>query len=129
MINHGIVPESDSPFVPNGAGQTLSTGGAGVNLLRRLRDPAFGTETSERNLMNAAADYIERLELALEWALDHATDSDHAHYPERVLPREAYAVWQYPYLVSGTPMGGGVGHASFPTALEAVEAARMEERS
>ena len=31
------------------------------NLLRRLRDPAFGTETSERNLMNQAAAEIERL--------------------------------------------------------------------
>ncbi len=35
--------------------------GARRNLIRRLRDPAFGTETSERNLMNAAADEIERI--------------------------------------------------------------------
>jgi hypothetical protein len=30
--------------------------------MRRLRDPAFGTETSERNLMNQAADRIAQLE-------------------------------------------------------------------
>lgn len=35
------------------------------DLVRRLRDPAFGTETSERNLMNQAADRIEQLEAAL----------------------------------------------------------------
>lgn len=35
------------------------------NLIRRLRDPAFGAETSERNLMNAAADQIEELLAAL----------------------------------------------------------------
>lgn len=35
------------------------------NLVRRLRDPAFGTETSERNLMNQAADEIERLRAEL----------------------------------------------------------------
>jgi hypothetical protein len=33
--------------------------------MRRLRDPAFGTETSERNLMNQAADRIAQLEAAL----------------------------------------------------------------
>jgi hypothetical protein len=36
------------------------------NLVRRLRDPEFGTETSERNLMNQAADEIERLRAALK---------------------------------------------------------------
>ena len=30
-----------------------------VELIKRLRDPQFGTETSERNLMNAAADALE----------------------------------------------------------------------
>ena len=30
-------------------------------LVKRLRDPAFGTETSERNLMASAADRIEQL--------------------------------------------------------------------
>lgn len=71
---------------------------------------------------------ILRLEAALEWALDNG-DREHPHYPERVLPRTAYAVWQFPYLMSGTPFGGGVGTATFPTALEAVEAARTETRS
>lgn len=65
----------------------------------------------------------ERLTIALEWALDNASDSDHPHYPDRVAPRMAYAVWEFPYLISGTPFGGGVGHANFPTALDAVEAA------
>lgn len=32
-----------------------------ANIIRRLREPPFGTETSERNLMAAAADEIERL--------------------------------------------------------------------
>ena len=31
------------------------------NLIKRLRDPAFFTETSERNLMNEAADALEVL--------------------------------------------------------------------
>jgi len=76
----------------------------------------------------AAADKIDRLILALEWALDQA-GSDHPHYPERVLPRTAYAVWQFPYLVSGTPFGGGVGHATFESALDAVEHAQLETRA
>ena len=40
------------------------------NLLRRLRDPAFGTESSERNLMNQAADRIAQLEAALRELLE-----------------------------------------------------------
>ena len=32
------------------------------DLVKRLRDPEFGTETTERNLMNSAADRIEALE-------------------------------------------------------------------
>lgn len=35
------------------------------NLVKRLREPPFGTETSERNLMSAAADAIEALEAQL----------------------------------------------------------------
>jgi len=74
-----------------------------------------------------AAVHIARLEAALEWALDQAA-SEHPHYPERTTPRTAYNAWQYPYLMSGS-VQGGVGHASFQTALEAVEAARKETRS
>ena len=37
------------------------------DLVRRLRNPEYGTETSERNLMTQAADEIERLRAALEW--------------------------------------------------------------
>ena len=36
------------------------------DLVRRLRDPAFGTETTERNLMDKAADRIEQLEREAE---------------------------------------------------------------
>ena len=36
------------------------------HLMKRLRNPPFGTETSERNLMAAAADRIEKLEAALQ---------------------------------------------------------------
>ena len=32
------------------------------NLIKRLRNPAFFTETSERNLMNEAADALEQYE-------------------------------------------------------------------
>jgi hypothetical protein len=36
------------------------------NIVKRLREPPFGTETSERNIMNAAADEIELLRAALQ---------------------------------------------------------------
>lgn len=55
---------------------------------------------------------------ALEWALDQA-GAEHPHYPER----SEDGGWQFPYLVHGSPMGGGVGHARYATALEAVRAA------
>lgn len=99
-----------------------------TDFARRCRDAEM-TLDSEREANAILTAQVERLEAAIEWALDHAADSSHPHYPERVVPRTAYAVWQYPYLVSGTPMGGGVGHANFPSALEAVEAARQEKRS
>lgn len=35
------------------------------DIVKRLREPPFGTETSERNIMNAAADEIERLSARL----------------------------------------------------------------
>jgi hypothetical protein len=37
-----------------------------TDIVQRLRHPPFGTETSERNVMNQAADEIERLRKALE---------------------------------------------------------------
>ena len=46
------------------------------NLVRRLRDPAFGTETSERNLMNQAAARIAQLEAALRAAYEVYAGSD-----------------------------------------------------
>jgi len=60
----------------------------------------------------------DALKEALEWALDCAY-TEHPHYPYR-----EDGVWVYPYLVHGTPMGGGVGLARFDTAFEAVTAAR-----
>lgn len=62
-----------------------------------------------------------RLENALEWALRECNESSHPHYPYE----DQSGNWCYPYLVLGTPMGGGVGEASFHTALEAVEGAMM----
>lgn len=47
------------------------------DLVKRLRDPEFGTETTERNLMNSAADRIEELEAELEyWRKDSAAAWD-----------------------------------------------------
>ena len=40
------------------------------DLVKRLRDPEFGTETTERNLMDSAADRIEELEARLAKAVD-----------------------------------------------------------
>jgi|GEM_PF-2784848 len=62
----------------------------------------------------------ERLREALEWALDNA-GTDHPHYPYREDDK-----WTYPYLISGTPLGGGVGNALFDTAAGAVRAALKE---
>lgn len=36
-----------------------------TDIVYRLRNPPFGTETSERNLMDAAADEIEQLRRSL----------------------------------------------------------------
>jgi len=51
------------------------------DLVKRLRDPAFGTETTERNLMNTAANRIEELEAerddyAFKWAEANNTYSE-----------------------------------------------------
>jgi len=51
------------------------------NLVRRLREPAFGTDTTERNLMGSAADRIEALTEQLEAARLDAKEA------------EAYALW------------------------------------
>jgi hypothetical protein len=51
------------------------------NLVKRLRAPAFGTETTERNLMSAAADRIEGLEAKLAkavWAIEKMQDASDA---------------------------------------------------
>lgn len=39
-----------------------------TDIVRRLRQPPFGTEASERNLMSAAADEIERLRIIVQEA-------------------------------------------------------------
>ena len=41
------------------------------DLVKRLRDPEFGTETTERNLMNSAADRIEELEAERDALVHH----------------------------------------------------------
>jgi len=40
------------------------------DLVKRLRDPAFGAETTERNMMSSAADRIEELEAKLAKAVE-----------------------------------------------------------
>ena len=40
------------------------------DLVKRLRNPVFGTETTERNLMSSAADRIEELEAKLAKAVE-----------------------------------------------------------
>ncbi|MCX7320406.1 MAG: hypothetical protein NT113_13255 [Hyphomicrobiales bacterium] len=62
---------------------------------------------------------IEELTAALEWALANCQDSAHPHYPYF-----ANGAWRFPYLINNAGgSGGGVGEASFDTALEAVMAA------
>jgi len=67
--------------------------------------------------MNRLRALLEEAVKGLEWALDKAR-ADHPHYPERT-----GGGWHFPYLVHGSPLGGGVGHARYGTALEAVKAA------
>lgn len=38
------------------------------------------------------------------------------------------AEWVYPYLIDGSPMGGGVGHVRFATAFEVVRSARAQDK-
>lgn len=54
-------------------------------VLRRLREPAFGTETTERNLMAEAADMIQALRERAETAEARADKADAAL---RLLARE-----------------------------------------
>ena len=65
-----------------------------TDIVRRLREPPFGTETSERNLMNAAADEITRLtarvkelEGALSTAAHRLAGAMLSHYAH-----EAYSI-------------------------------------
>jgi hypothetical protein len=41
-----------------------------TDIVKRLRQPPFGTETSERNIMTEAADEIDRLRNALKVAVN-----------------------------------------------------------
>ena len=92
---------------------------AAVNALPALLETEARATAAEASLAAAKARETA-LEEALEWALDQSTGSDHPHYPMR---GESWP-WVSPYLVHGSPMGGGVGEAGFSTALEAVETAR-----
>ena len=49
------------------------------DIVTRLRNPPFGTETSERNIMDAAADEIERLRAALSTIADGKRDADQSY--------------------------------------------------
>jgi hypothetical protein len=53
------------------------------DILTRLREPPFGTETSERNLMISAADEIEKLRWAL-WQAQYNFDNAHRELLPRV---------------------------------------------
>jgi len=48
------------------------------DIVTRLRNPPFGTETSERNIMSTAADEIERLRAVLQKiaAMDEVSVTD-----------------------------------------------------
>lgn len=55
-----------------------------VVLLKRLRNPPFGTETSDRHLMTAAAEVIEGLRTAAMAMMDDYQTSE-SHHPNHVL--------------------------------------------
>jgi hypothetical protein len=98
-------------------------------LRKRVAELEKADETRVRDISrltverDTARDRVVELDKALEWALDNA-DTEHPHYPSR----NSYGKWSFPYLVSGTPMGGGVGEAWFDTALEAVQDAARRVR-
>ena len=60
------------------------------NLVRRLREPAFGTETTERNLMGSAADRIEELEAKMAKAVDALQSVINACDQGRMIPRPGH---------------------------------------
>jgi len=60
------------------------------NLVKRLRDPAFGTETTERKLMDKAADRIEELEAKLAKAVEALDEAVYLLAPtEKDMERQA----------------------------------------
>lgn len=52
------------------------------DLVRRLRCPPFGTETSERNLMSQAAIRIAELEAALQKIVEYCDDPYLPYYKD-----------------------------------------------
>lgn len=55
------------------------------DIVERLREPPFGTETSERNLMNAAADEITRLRADnISYKIGNKDLQDHCAEVERL---------------------------------------------
>lgn len=62
-----------------------------TNLIARLRTPPFGTETSERNLMTAAADALTALE------------AENRRLREALHKIEAAPAWGYPDRWETTP--------------------------
>lgn len=84
----------------------------------RCGELAEGALKAEQ-LADEASHHAE-LVAALEWALTHA-GTDHPSFPYK----NEEGVWSFPRLIRDNPegFGGGVAEASFPTALEAVQAA------
>lgn len=83
------------------------------DIVKQLREPPFGTETSERNLMARAADEIDRLRVALEltmvggnhlasvlvgnlgpgFALRYPPDTDHEMALRGICATDNYEIW------------------------------------
>jgi hypothetical protein len=61
------------------------------DLVKRLRNPPFGTETSERNVMNEAADRIEQDAQHIDemYGLVAAMNADHTASKTRIEKLEA----------------------------------------
>lgn len=101
------------------------------DIIRRLREPPFGTETSERNLMAAAADEIERLR-AGGCARDQTTTQFCAEaavlQAENVRLREALKDARNNGLIYWEPRTER-GHVSKAQMLSRIDAALAEEEN
>ena len=62
-----------------------------MDIVERLRNPPFGTETSERSIMTKAADEIERLREALKKIRNMGQTQQPDHFFARETMREIAA--------------------------------------